>query len=882
MLSDVFLRFRSLLKRSAVEHDIDDELRFHVDRQVEAYMKAGLSRDEARRRTRLEFGGLDQVKEEYRDASGVRLLDDLWRDLRYAVRALRRSRGFTATAVMSIALGVSANTLVFSIVNGLVLKPLPIPDADRVVFVQRVGSFVSHSFPLYRDLRDRNVMFEGLAGYRITMMGVNANGRATHEWGYLATGNYFDLLGITPAVGRFFHQVDDAAPGGSPYAVLSYDYWRTRFGASPSVVGSTMLVNRIPFTVLGVAPPGFYGTEVFYRPNIWVPMMMQAQIEVGNPWLENRYTANTWVIGRLKPDVFVGEAETNLNAILHQLAPEYPSNLGYGGASIKLTRPGLVGDAVGGPAEAFAFGVLALAGLVLLTACANLASTLTARGTDRQRELAIRLSIGAGRARVLRQLLTEAVVLATIGGAVGACGTVIATTALSRWQLPIGVPIQVDVRPDVRVFSFACLVSLLAGITFGVAPALHAAATDPNAALKSVDGACGRRWLIRDVFVGGQVTLCFVLVAACLTSLRGLQSALTLPLGMDPVGITMASFDLGLAGYSQDTGETLRRRALETISELPGVQGAAYANSLPLNIDQSSTHVYPDDRAASERAEVPRAVKYHVSPGFFRTLGIRMLQGRDVDWRDTSRRRRVAVVNEAFARQILRAHDVVGRHFRYGPQGQPIEIVGVVETGKYQSLTEQDTAVVFEPMLQAYNTTTVMLVRSSRPTGEMAQEIRRVMSSLDRSLRLFGVRSVEDMLGFVLLPMRAAAIALGAFGLIAVMLAATGIHGVVSYAVARRRREIAIRVAVGATSRSILQLVLSRMAMLVAVGAVLGLTLSVATSGFLRSIVYQESVNDTATLAGVGLIVIVVALISCWLPARRALRLDPAAALYVE
>jgi predicted permease len=873
-----------LFKGAAVDREIDEELRFHIDRQLDLHKKAGLDEVEAARRVRLEFGDIDQIKEEYRDALGVRLLDDLWRDLRYAIRVLRRSPGFAATAIISIALGVGANTLVFSIVNGLVLKPLPITDPDRVVFVQGVGSYVSHSFPLYRDLRDRNVTFEGLAGYRITMMGVDANGSATHEWGYLATGNYFDLLGVTPTTGRFFHQVDDVSPGASPYAVLSYDYWRTRFGGSPSVVGSTILINRIPFTVLGVAPPGFYGTEVFYRPNIWVPMMMQAQIEVGNPWLENRNTANTWVIGRLKPDVSVRQGETNLNAILEQLARDYPSS--DKGPSVKLTRPGLIGDALGGPARAFAFGVLALAGLVLLTACANLASTLSARGTDRQRELAIRLSIGAGRARVARQLLTEDVLLAAIGGAVGALGTVVATRVLSTWQLPIGLPIQLDVRPDVRVFSFAFLVSLLAGIAFGVAPALHAVTTDPNAALKSLDGARGHRWPIRDLFVGAQVTLCFVLVAACLTSLRGLQSAVTMPLGMDPRGVTMAAFDLGLAGYSQDTGETLRRRALDTITALPGVQTAAYANSLPLNIDQSTTHVFPDDWpedwVISQRSKVPRAITYQVSPGLFRTLGIRMLQGRDIDWHDTPTSRRVAVVNEAFARQILRARDVVGRHFRKGSQAPPIEIVGVVETGKYQSLTEHESAVVFEPILQRYNTTTVMLVRSSRRTGEITQEIRRVMNALDRSMPLFGVRSVDEMLGFVMLPMRAAAISLGAFGMIAVTLAATGIHGVVSYAVARRRREIAIRVAIGATSWSILRLVLRRIAVLVALGALLGLPLAVAAGGFLRSIVYQQSVNDVATLSGVAVIVVVVALFSGWFPARRALRLDPVAALYAE
>lgn len=879
MWSDLLMRLRALVNRSAVERELAEELRFHVDRQIERYVDSGMDRDEARRRAQLEFGGLEQVKEEYRDTLGVRLLEDLWRDIRYGLRTMFRTPGFAATAIISIALGVGANTIVFSVVNALVLKPLPVSDPDRVVFVQRVGSFVSHSFPFYRDLRDRNVTFEGLAGYRITMMEVEANQSATHEWGYLATGNYFDLLGVTPAVGRFFGQADDVAPGASPYAILSHDYWHRRFGGSPSVVGSAIRINRLPYTVLGVAPADFYGTEVFYRPDIWVPMSMQAQIEVGNPWLENRNTSNTWVIGRLKRGVTVREAESQLNIISQQVAAESGTRLE--GPSIKLTRPGFVGDAIGAPARAFAVGVLALSGIVLFTACANLASVLAARGADRHRELAIRLSIGAGRGRLVRQLMTETLVLACLGGAVGTVVSLIAARALSSWRLPIALPVQLDVTPDVRVFGFALLISLLAGVAFGVVPARQAAAADPNAALKSVEGGRAGRWPVRDLLVCIQVALCFVLVSACLTSLRGLQSALSMPLGLNPSGVTMASFDVGLSGYSRDAGENLRRRALAEIIRLPEVETAAYGNSLPLNIDQSSTVVYPDDGRDLSGLQM-RAIKYQVSPGFFETLGIRILQGRDIDWRDTSASRRVTVVNAAFANQILGGRDVLGRQFRFGSQGPAIEVVGVVETGKYQSLTEPETPALFQPILQAYNTTTVILVRSSRPSAEVASLVRRVMQSLDPSLPLFGVRGVEEMLGFVLLPMRVAAIALGAFGVLAALLAATGIHGVVSYTVARRRREIAIRVAVGATGPGILRLVLRRVATLVAIGMLAGFPLAVATDGLLGSIVYRESVNDAATVLGVFAIIAILGLTACWLPARRALRLQPATALYLE
>jgi predicted permease len=878
--SDVFHRLRALISGSTVERELDEELRFHIDRQAEQYVLQGIEPAEAHRRARLQFGGLEPIKEEYRDGLGVRLLTDLGRDLAYAVRTLRRSPVFACTAIISLALGVGVNTIVFSIVNALVLKPLPITDPERVVFVQRIGSFVSHSFPFYRDLRDRNVTFQDLAGYRIAMMEVDAVGSATHEWGYLATGNYFNLLGVRPALGRFFDATDDRSPGASPYVILSHGYWRTRFGGRASVIGSTVRINRLPYTVLGVAPPNFHGTEIFYRPSVWIPMSMQAQIEVGNPWLENRNTSNTWVVGRLKPGLSVREAEGNLNAISRQLEVEYPTH--NEGAAISLTRPGLVGDMVGAPTRAFACCVLALAGLVLLTACVNLASTLSARGSDRHRELAIRLSIGAGPSRIVRQLLTESLLLGVVGGAAGAYCAALVTSGLSVWQLPIALPIQLDVNADARVFAFAFIVSLSAAVAFGLAPARHAANAALGASMRTVDGAHAGRWHTREVFVGVQVALCFMLVAASLIALRGLQSALALPLGMKTADVTMAGFDLGLGGYSRTEGENLRRIALDRISAHPGVEAAAYANSLPLNIDQSSTGVYPDEQVDVERSEVSRAITYQVSPNFFGTLGIRLLRGRDIGWRDMPNAPLVALVNEEFTRRVLRTADGIGRHFRKGPQGPLIEVVGVVETGKYQSLTEPETPAIFEPMSQSYNTTTVLLVRSSLPTQQVGVDISRVLKSIDQSLPLFGIRSVAQMLGFVLLPMRAVALALGVFGVLAVILATTGIYGVVSYAVARRGREIAIRVAIGASRRSILQLVFGRIALLIASGTIVGVALALAARALIWSIVYHSAGNDWMLLSAVGAIVALVGFFACWVPARRALRVNPAAALFVE
>jgi predicted permease len=448
-----------------------------------------------------------------------KLIEDTLRDLRYALRTLSRSPLFAATAIVSVALGVGVNALVLSVVNGLLFRPLPVSEPDRLVFVERGGGIPAHSFPAYRDLRDRNATLDGLAGYRITRMDVEAGGTVAREWGYLATGNYFDLLGVAPAAGRLLQPADDGAAGASPYAVLSYDYWQTRFAGDASIVGASIRINRGAYTVLGVAPPEFYGTEIFYRPAIWVPMAMQAQIEIGNPWLENRNTANTWVVGRLARGVSVAEAESNLNAVVRQLAAELgqPTD---GGPPIKLTRPGLIGDALGGPAREFGIGVLLLAGLVLLTACANLAGASAARASDRQREVAIRLSIGAGRGRVYRQMLTETVTLAIAGGALGMLVATLAAQALSNWQLPIAFPVRVNVQPDAQVFALIFLLSLGAGLAFGLPPARLAARTDFLAALKSADAVGTRRarWPLRELVVGVQIALCVLLVATCLAS----------------------------------------------------------------------------------------------------------------------------------------------------------------------------------------------------------------------------------------------------------------------------------------------------------------------------------------------------------------------------
>ena len=871
---------RALCRTREAEREMDEELRHYLEADIQEKVDRGMSPAEAARAARVEMGSFAAVKEQIRAVGWENLIGTLGQDLRYALRLLVRNPGFAMVAVLSLALGIGANAFVFSVVNALVLRPLPVERPEQLVFLETKDSGISHSFPNYKDLRDRNRTLAGLAGYRIAPMELESSRGATRIWGLLATGNYFDLLGIRPALGRFFHPPDDRNPGGSPYVVLSYSAWRSRFGGDSAIVGKTIRINRLPYTVLGVAPASFRGTELWYWPDVWVPMMMEPQIEnhPGTGWLENRSDWNTWVIGRLKPGLSSGQALANLNAIAAELAREHPDN--NQGLEFKLARPGLAGDYVGGPTRAFTLGVLGLASLVLLAACANLASLLAARAADRQREMAIRLSIGAGRARVVRQVLSETLVLSLAGGTAGCALSLGLSRALNGWRAPMDFPVQVDVSPDWRVFLFAVMVSVLAGALFGSAPAWGASKTDATAVLKgAVKSWAHRRLAFRDLLVVVQVALCFVLVAACLASVRGLQRALRMRLGFEPQGVSLVSFDLGLAGYSEPTGRIFQQRVLETVKQLPGVGSAAYSNSVPLSLDQSETSVFPEDKTRA--ADSTQANYYQISPGYLETMGTDLVAGRDFTWHDRNSRP-VAIVNVSFAKQVMRTENAVGKRFRHGLDGPLVEVIGVVKDGKYVNLTRSDTPVVFWPILQDYSSTTTLEVRSSLPAPQMVDAMRRAVASLDPELPVYGAGSLPKMLGFAFLPARAAAIALSAFGALAIMLAITGVHGLVSYAVARRVREIGIRVAVGASPRQVLRLVLARIAVLLAVGSGIGLVLALAAGQLVASVVYEVSSSDPQILGAVLATILLLGLLSSLAPMHRALRIDPMVALRSE
>jgi len=868
-------RFHSLLRRSRADADLECEIDLHIEQLTKQYVADGMSEPQARLAARREFGPVNFTKEQCRDMRGLNLLEDLAKDLVYACRLLTRSPGFTLTAVLSLALGIGANTTVFSVLNALVLKPLPVAAPDRIYSVNTSGR-PSNSFPNYREIRDRNQVFESLFSYRIMQVALDDQGGAHRVWGFLVTGNYFETLGIQPAIGRFFTPAEDMHPGASPYAVLSYTCWQNRFGGDPEIAGKEIHVNGRPYTVLGVAPRGFHGTEVFYWAEIWVPMMMQPQIE-GNSWLDSPGTFDAWIAGRLKPGVGVGQAEANLKTIAAQLARERPVNEGM---QLTLSAPGMGGSMGREPTRAFTGGLMLLASLVLFAACANLAALLTARAADRERDMAIRVSIGAGRGRLVRQLLTESLLISTVGGAAGSATAVVLLRMLSQWRAPLGFPVQFDVTADWRVFLFAFAAAIATGILFGVGPAHRAWKTDPALSLKGLAApVAGRRWTARDALLPVQIALCCVLVTASLVAVRGLMRSFQTPLGFMPDGATVVSYDVGLAGYDRNRGRLFHERALEAVAHLPGVESAAYSSSVPLSIDQSNATVYSEKTTDFRPKNGFGPTYYYVSPGYFRTAGARLLAGREFNQRDDRKSPLVAIVNRAFAQRVTGTVDAVGQRFHLGPSKDLTEIVGVVEDGKYETLTETPKAALFLRVLQSYSATNVLMVRSRRPGSELAAEMRQAIGRLDPHLPVYGAGGLREMLGLVYLPMRAAVIALGAFGVLALMLSITGIYGLAAYTVSRRAREIGIRVAIGARPAQVLGSVFGHIGRLVAAGAVVGLGLGIAGAGVLASIVYQASSRDPVVIAGAVLSIAVVALVAAWGPARRAMLVDPVRSL---
>jgi predicted permease len=798
----------------------------------------------------------------------------LWQDLRFGIRMLKKNPGFTAVAVLTLAVAIGANAVVFSALNGLILRPLNVPHAESLFLLQHGrDKALNHSYPDYLDLRDRNRSFDGLAAYNITQAGLDAGKNPSRAWVYEVTWNYFDVLEIQPYLGRVIHASDEHDANSAPCIVLTYAYWHSHFQDDRGVVGRSVQLNKRPFTIVGVTSPEFRGSVLIFSPDFFVPIVNQEPVNTlndrGNRWLGS-------VVGRLKAGVTTAQAIADLNSIGSYMERTYPKEDAQ--MSFTLAREGLPGDVFGSAMEAFLTGLMLLAGLILLAACANLGSLFAARAADRSREIALRLALGAGRLRILRQLFTEAVMISLMGGAAGLWASVLMLDWLSVWRPFPQYPVHMPVNPDENVYAIAFLLSLASGLLFGAVPVRQILRTDAYQVIKSgTTGTVGRRLTARDVLLGMQVAICAVLVTSSIVAVRGLLRSLHSDFGFEPRNAMLVETDLDMAGYRGEAVPAMQKRLIDAMTVIPEVTAAALISVPPLHPACCSDSDVFTDEATDLRPTTAAAhpVMFSISPEYFRAAGTPLLAGRDFTWYDDKDVPRVAVINREFARRIFGSvAKAIGRYYKL-PDGKRVQVVGIVEDGKYSpNLTDPLPPAMFLPLLQSPSTETYVVVRSSGKPQQLAAAIRTKLRDLDAGLPSFLQTWVQALDG-ALFVSRTAALSLGVLGVMGAMLAVTGIFGMAAYSVSKRLRELGIRMALGAQRKEVLQAALGRSVKLLAVGSAAGLLLGILASRVLAFVVYQATPRDPLVLAGVVVAMALLGLLATWIPARRALLVDP-------
>jgi predicted permease len=803
-------------------------------------------------------------------------------DLRFAFRQLRKSPGFTIAAVLTLALAIGANAVVFGVMDGLILRPLNVPRAENLYGTEYGNDSGWQSYPNYLDLRDRNRSFQDLAAFNFVFAGFDPGNDPSSSTAFGTTTNYFDVLGIRPYLGRFYHAAEEHGYASTPYVVLTYAYWHTRFQDDRSVVGRTVLIDKHPMTVIGVAPPGFHGTLFFVSPDYFIPIGNLEQIN-GPGTLEARgsTTALFESFGHLKPGVTPAQAVADVNAVGAYLAKTYPKE--FGQKNTILSRQGLT--AFRGPAEAFVAGLMLLAGLILLAACANLGSLFTARAADRSREVALRLALGSSRGRILRGLLTEAVLVSLGGGAVGLLASVALLRRLATWRPIPSAPVNLPVAPDAKLYVVALALALVSGFLFGIIPVRQVLRVNPYEIVKAgSSGRVGRRITVRDVLLVVQIAICGLLVTASLVAARGMVRSLSGHYGFEPRDAMLAGVNLEMAGYNKDKEPAMQRRMIDAMRAIPGVEQAGLVTGYPpLAYGNNPREIIFRDETADLRQSNAAATpfRYEVSPGYFEAAKTSLLAGRTFNWDDGKDAPAVAVVNREFATNIFgTVTGAIGRLYKL-KDGTRVQVVGVVEDGKYLSVTEDTQPAMFLSFLQSPSGAAYLIVRSHRDPVQLAASMRSTLHGLDAGLPV-DVLSWNSLLQTVLFPSRVATMALGVLGIMGAMLAITGIFGMAAYSVSKRLRELGIRVALGAQRKEVLQAALGRPLKLLAMGSAAGLVLGVLAARVLAFIVYQATPRDPLVLAGVVLAMSLLGLLATWIPAQRALSVDPAILLREE
>jgi macrolide transport system ATP-binding/permease protein len=806
-------------------------------------------------------------------------------DVRYSIRSLLKNPGLTAAAVLSLGLGIGANTTIFTWVQAVLFRPIPLaadPGTIRIAAMEnREGQSRSWSYPNFQDFRDRATLVE-VVGQDDQTLSIAVDDTAERTWGGLVSGNFFQVMGLRAAAGRLFTPQDDVTPGGHPVAVISYAYWQRRFRGDTSIVGKQVHINNTPMTVIGVAPEGFIGSFLGIASSAWVPMAMQKEM-MGGDRLAQR--GNGWMqsIVRLKPGVSDAQAQAEAASIMAQLEREHPQF--NDGRRLRIVQ---TWEAPFGAATVLTpvLAVLTiLVALVLVIACANVANLLLSKAVGRRREVAVRLSLGASRTRLVRQLLTESLLLSLVAGVAGVVMAYWTMDVIMAFVPPVDLPLDLGLRMDGMTLVFAIAVSAITGVLFGLAPALQASSPHTINALKEEgrSGSGGRTsGRLRSALVVSQVAVCLVLLVGATLFLRSFIAAQTLSPGFDADRLVTASMDMFPSGYTGERHREFQRRTLEAVQALPGVESAAFGSRIPIGFGgNNSTAVSIDGYQPRENEEV--VINYStVSAGYFETMGIAIRAGREYTDADTATSPRTIVINEAMARRYWPDGNALGKIVRFGPNAS--EVIGVVADAKYGSINERPLPQLFVPMARSEVSTLRLFVRTSDP-GPLVAEVRNAIRALDPNLPIYDARTLTEHMQGAVFAQRMAANLLGAMGVLALLLAAIGLYGVMAYAVSQRTQEMGIRLALGASPASLLNMIVGQGMKLTTIGLLIGLALALAAFGSIgavRTLLPGISPLDPITFVAVPLLLAAIACLASWFPARRAGRVDPLVALRVD
>lgn len=822
-------------------------------------------------------------------------MESFWFDLRYAVRGLLRSPGFTLVAVATLALGIGVNSSIFSVVNAILLRPLPVESPERLVDIyghtSTSDSHDSNSYPNYVDYKEQAQTLSGLAGYSNFFANMSIEGSSELVVGEIVTEDYFSVLGIAPLLGRAFVHDEFAAPGASPVAVLSHAMWQNRFGGDPGILDRTLRLNGTTYSIVGVAPPSFGGMFPAVTAQMWIPASMVEEVEplgnnrisgpsVGNTRLERRGQHWMWLRGRMRPDVEIAQVRTELEGIAARLAEQYPETNERERVTVLATNDVAINPDFDRTVAPAGLVLLIAVGLVLLVACANLANMLLARAATRRSEMAIRVALGASGQRVVRQLLTESVLLAMAGGVVAVGLSAWLSGLIAGLEPPLPINLGLDVAPDWRVLLFTLGIAVVTGVAFGLLPALRASRPDLVPALKDTGESTKAkgRWLeLRDVLVVGQVALCLVLLVGGALLVRSVGAAGRVDFGYDVDRIAYMGLAMEMNGYDEDQAEVFYQLGQERLAALPGVQAAGITSRVPLSLNNNGFGIYIDGRQTSgdDRPFVMDGAS--VDENYFDAYGLEVLAGRGIEAADRDPVRRVAVVSATMAERYWPGEDAVGREFRTSWDGEPYQIVGIVEDYKVDTPGEAPKPYLHIP-LRRNTTFGNFVVRTESPAEEMLPQLERELRALDPDLVFLESGTMRGFADVRLFPIRAGAWLFAAFGVLALLLAAVGLYGVIGYAVSRRVREIGVRKALGAESGDILGLILRQGMVLVAVGAVIGGAMAAAGAQVLSSVLFVGSF-DPVSFGVATLVLASVAALANGLPAWRASRTDPMSVL---